>query len=80
MNSLENLTACSVCRTKTIPTPANASLLFSFTCKTCCDAVMRSRSEDEAQQFVNTCAEIDGRPFAVQPETFAYEYEENYAA
>lgn len=59
MNSLENLTACSVCRTNTIPTPANASLLFSFTCRTCCDAEMLSHSEDEAQQFVKTCAEID---------------------
>jgi hypothetical protein len=41
---------------------------------------MLSRSEDEAQNFVKTCAEIDSRPFAVKPEILAYENEENYAA
>ena len=80
MNSLENLTACRVCRTATILTPANASLLFSFTCRVCCNALMLSRSNDEAEHFVKTSAEIDARPFAIQPEPMSYEYEENYAA
>jgi hypothetical protein len=53
MNKTQNETVCSGegCD-RTIETPANASLAFTYTCAACCDARMYGRNDEEQAEIL----------------------------
>lgn len=59
---------CSVCAQNSIPLPPEATQKTNFTCRSCCDALLKSRDPETSDAIAEIGAEIDAR---VTRESFA---------